>query len=984
VLAIAWLSKHQTLTAALILVLALHVCFFPFIWGDKTLLAGSRGVSSVMPSGAFYGGSQGPVIYRGNDMGASAWVMEADAPLVRYQYLNEKLLPLWNPYQSYGAPLAANMQSQPFNPVYLLFALHPGPRTYNLFILCRFFIAGVCAYLYLRLFLPFVPSLAGGLVCMLSGYHILFFNMPHLSVEVLIPALFLTTERLLRQQSIRNVLWAVLVVFLSIAGGMPESTLLALTFVYAYFLFRVFSGRTLRPEARAHVASFVSVNVAGFALAAFLLAPFIEFLHYSLDVHQVKNVGHVIGSAHDAFGLSIYTYAIPTLFGTAWKTIAPGLGGYTALRDFFGILQVLFVIIAVGGLLGKAHRRLALFFLGAVIVVLLKRYGSPLINWIGYLPLFQVVRFQKYEEPVLAFAISVLCAFGVAQIMAQGISRSRLVWSLAIALLVLGGIAACSLPAVLAAHAEPHQYYLSLAGATAILFLATLLLLGSRAPRLLGPGLLALLVCQLAGNYIYPVYYVLTQSATNETNPYRGAPYIQFLMSNTSANERIFGRDGILHPDWAGGFQLADIRGLDAMYHWKYLRFVRFFLRDEVPQAPTGELVERFTGGGEHTFDTSLKRRLLQLSSVKYLLSVQPFAVDSQVVQEIFNQNRGRLASGREKLVETRQFTIGGEPKAVLYEHPPYDRLPFTIDVTAAKRQFFFSIAMDPAVYDGSQPTCGDGVEFRLEARDSTGRIAPLYSRYIDPKHNLAERKWIEASVDLASYVGQSVTLLFTTSPGPAGDTCMDWAGWGDPHFAAGTAAQPAFRLVYDHEIKVYEYPDHLPRAALFTGVELAADDETALAKLAASSLDIFKTAVVSAKGLDSADIAAMSRLNQRPSERVRGARILSYTSQEVKIEAAVDRPSFLVLNDSDYPGWKVYVDGRRSHWITANYLFRGVLLSHGKHIVSFAYEPASFTIGAAISGAALLGLAGFVIWRKRSRISRVAEPHLVHQPAPF
>jgi LPXTG-motif cell wall-anchored protein len=97
-----------------------------------------------------------------------------------------------------------------------------------------------------------------------------------------------------------------------------------------------------------------------------------------------------------------------------------------------------------------------------------------------------------------------------------------------------------------------------------------------------------------------------------------------------------------------------------------------------------------------------------------------------------------------------------------------------------------------------------------------------------------------------------------------------------------------------------------------------------------------------------------------------------------------VDRPSFLVLNDSDYPGWKVYVDGRRSHWITANYLFRGVLLSHGKHIVSFAYEPASFTIGAAISGAALLGLAGFVIWRKRSRISRVAEPHLVHQPAPF
>src|ERR1035438_5567033 len=117
---------------------------------------------------------------------------------------------------------------------------------------------------------------------------------------------------------------------------MPESTLLALTFVYAYFLFRIFSDRTLRPAARTHAAGFVYVNVAGFALAALLLVPFIEFLHYSFDVHQVKNVGHVIGTAHDGFGLSIFTYVIPTLFGTAWKTIAPSLGGYTALRDFFG------------------------------------------------------------------------------------------------------------------------------------------------------------------------------------------------------------------------------------------------------------------------------------------------------------------------------------------------------------------------------------------------------------------------------------------------------------------------------------------------------------------------------------------------------------------------------------------------------------------------------------------------------------------------
>jgi uncharacterized membrane protein YfhO len=110
----------------------------------------------------------------------------------------------------------------------------------------------------------------------------------------------------------------------------------------------------------------------------------------------------------------------------------------------------------------------------------------------------------------------------------------------------------------------------------------------------------------------------------------------------------------------------------------------------------------------------------------------------------------------------------------------------------------------------------------------------------------------------------------------------------------------------------------------------------------------------------------------------VRAARILSYASQEVTIDAAVERPALLVLNDSDYPGWKVYVDGRQSHWITANYLFRGVLLQPGRHRVRFAYEPASFAAGAAISGAGSSAWLAFAFWRGRRPKSGVAEAHLV------
>jgi hypothetical protein len=69
----AWLAQRQTFSATLLLVLALHLCFFPFIWGNKTLLTASRGpIPSIMPNGAWYGGSQGPTFSRGNDMAPPA------------------------------------------------------------------------------------------------------------------------------------------------------------------------------------------------------------------------------------------------------------------------------------------------------------------------------------------------------------------------------------------------------------------------------------------------------------------------------------------------------------------------------------------------------------------------------------------------------------------------------------------------------------------------------------------------------------------------------------------------------------------------------------------------------------------------------------------------------------------------------------------------------------------------------------------------
>ena len=981
-----WLVKRQTLSATLLLVLVLDICFFPFIWAGKTLLTSSRGpIPSVMPNGAWYGGGEGPSFSRGNDMGASGWLLEPDAVLIHYEYLRERHLPLWNPYQSYGAPLAANMQSQPFNPLFVLLSMAPGPRTYNLFILARFLMAGLCTYFYLRLFFPFVPSLAGGIACMLSGYFVLFFDMPELSVNILVPTSFLATERLLREQSTATLILSSAVTCLCILGGMPESAFLVLVFGGLYFLFRVATMPGARPVRMARLKYFVFAQGAGLALAAFLLLPFIEFLRLSFDSHQPANVhGSLVGLRHDVLGLSLFTYAIPTLFGTAWHATGPRLGGYDSLRGYMGVVQILFATVAVTGLKRRAapeEKRLTLFFMASALLIVLKRYGAPGINSIGRLPFCELILFPKYDEPLLGFAVAVLCAVGMQQVLTGAAERKRLILSVGLVFVVLVSALALSLFPVLAAKATPHEYYMSLAGAAAALLVAAFLLTGPPATgsaKWRPAALVILLAAEMAGNYIYPVYYFLTKSASIESNPYRGAPYIDYLKAGTADNQRVFGREGILHPDWAGSFQLADIRGLDAMYYRKYFDFIRFFLREEIPPEARGDLVNRFTGFRWLPVDSPLKRRMLQLSSVKYLLSRQPYGQETGRAPEIVRQNEGRLLAGKENLIEVRTFTIEGETKAVLFEHPPYEQLPFKIDIAPATKEFSFSVAMQPSVYDGSMPLCGDGVEFRLEIRDSNGQIRPLFSRYIDPKHKLAERRWIAGSADLSEYMGQTVALLFTTTAGPKGDTCAAWAGWGDPHFNGDVTAQPAYRKVYDDNVKIYEAPGYLPRAALFSNAELAVDDAAALTRLGSPGLDIFQTAVVTSTGLEPADLAAIERLNRPPPERVRAAKIISYDSQEVAIDALVERPTLLVLNDSDYPGWEVYVDGRKVHGITANYLFRGVLLKPGRHFVRWVYEPVSFTAGASISAASLICLGGFAWWRRRRPGSGIAEAHLV------
>jgi hypothetical protein len=488
----------------------------------------------------------------------------------------------------------------------------------------------------------------------------------------------------------------------------------------------------------------------------------------------------------------------------------------------------------------------------------------------------------------------------------------------------------------------------------------------------LGVGLAALATAEMCLSFLVPVHYWRNELASMAHNAFAGAPYIDVLKKMTG-NDRVFGRAGVLFPNWASAFQLYDIRNLDPMYDKKYMPFVRSFFSDQKDINFQYDLGDRFLGIGSYSLITPLAERLLQLSSVKYIASALPFVVPNPMVDEMMTQIRGHLIHGKEGAIETRTFVLSGEARDALGEHPSYERLPYRIHVPDDPKAIFdFSYTLDPAVFDKSST---DGVEFTIESKDPEGVIVKRFSRYIDPKHNPEERRWIDGAIDLSAYRNQTIELLFTTTPGPQDNAAYDWAAWSNFHFEGHVSRQPElpFHLIYNAEATIYRYDNVLPRAAIYHHSQLVPSAEQALQKLLDPSLNVFQSVVLNESELNLQQRAKVAQMNRETPVPVSAASIQCYKSQDVQIEASLDRGGILVLNDTAYPGWNVSVDGRPAAWVEANYMFRGVFLSPGKHSVRFRYEPKSFKLGATISGLTAAGLLaiGFILPLRR-RTSRM------------
>jgi hypothetical protein len=95
--------------------------------------------------------------------------------------------------------------------------------------------------------------------------------------------------------------------------------------------------------------------------------------------------------------------------------------------------------------------------------------------------------------------------------------------------------------------------------------------------------------------------------------------------------------------------------------------------------------------------------------------------------------------------------------------------------------------------------------------------------------------------------------------------------------------------------------------------------------------------------------------------------RLGQLSAASLQLEVTFEKPGWLLLADTYYPGWVAAVDGVPAPILHGDYAFRAIAVPAGAHAVVFDYQPGSLRLGLWLTGAGVLFvlLLGWAAFRK-------------------
>ena len=158
--------------------------------------------------------------------------------------LENKIIPLWNPFEFSGVPFIANASSGIMYPFTILFLLFPADLAFGYGFLLDFILLGLFSYLFMRsLNIGKIGALGASIILTFSGTVFTRIYPGHLFILdtfLWLPLLLYFVERTYKKENFLYSLYASIPIALMLVSGNPQIALYALLFTLIFIFLRIF------------------------------------------------------------------------------------------------------------------------------------------------------------------------------------------------------------------------------------------------------------------------------------------------------------------------------------------------------------------------------------------------------------------------------------------------------------------------------------------------------------------------------------------------------------------------------------------------------------------------------------------------------------------------------------------------------------------------------------------------------------------------
>jgi hypothetical protein len=862
--------------------------------------------------------------------------------------------------------------------------------------------------------------------------------MPWSDIAILTPALLLAAKKCYdRPLSANSLAVGGILVSVSILGAHIETLVIQFLFVGLFVLFQAIAIR--RKDRARGLATWIGTVSIGFGLAAFFLLPVFEYLSVA-TLGRLGDVGVHSLSTDGNPATWLLTLFVPYFFGPLHTYPYQGLRqlfvwdispGYLGTSVFFLASVALFSLRDLKRSQRRYDPRYVIFFAAAGFLILLKIFGVPPINWIGYLPVLSHVVFPRYSGSVLAASFSGACAFGLQSIFDRASSTRNLRNALLLPLLTITFAALLCIP-ILAFAPVPILHWLPFPlflGSFAYLILSlTFLLLAyvvavSRtihAAKALVILIILELVCYVPMSL--PLGYEVARVGICATAAIivalyaRGSaghlfPAASRLMPAPKAisREHVFALVLVAALLLQSGVAGASPRGLptryDAFAEAPYLSFLEANIGYQRAYSLDGVLFPPVAGvfAIQHLgeFSAFMPYPFREFS----LLNLDSGAPATTLVGNAWFRQQGFSASSEIRrniefysLLGVKYFVTSYtdlslvEVASIEIDQPSYESAFVTVGNNAVSTGFVTDRTFDTILMP--MTTLGQGstgtVRLVLDSvphNESLHREAQIEANSVTYR---APSKFTFARLGVDRTTEFKITLT-QSDPRPGNELAIYTYSQArqDLHLRASGSYKVnndtqtgylALRLALhedflpvtyrDENVTIYENPMAFPRAFFVDRFVVARNEIEAARKTRELGWDTRNMLVIEEEP-SAEELALIHTANVNGT--LGTVQVERYSTEEVEVSTD-NSSSFLVMTDTYYPGWRCYVDGKPVEIHRAYGAVRAVFLEQGHHRVVFRYEPDSFRIGLMIS---LLSVGGVLFLIARNAVMR---PHTMRR----